>query len=292
MQHRISRWVGERDGLRVGHCATCEFAHLDPLPDEGELATFYRDEFWQSEKPGAVETIDAQLDWWRRVWDLWLTEARRVSFGGATTLLDLGAGHGHFVRHATDRGWDASGVEPNDVARRYAVETLGVRMIEVGEAGLPADVGADVVSATWVLEHLHDPEGFLGDLAFRADVLVLAAPNEFTEVQIAADKVAAVRNWWVHRTHVNYFTKDSLKSLFRRTGWIPVTWYGTFPMETFISAGQDYIGTAGLGPQLHQQVREDELDFTDEQFRKDYIDRGKSGTGRDLIAVCKSEWVR
>jgi 2-polyprenyl-3-methyl-5-hydroxy-6-metoxy-1,4-benzoquinol methylase len=73
-------------------------------------------------------------------------------------LLDLGCYCGLLLDLARARGWDATGVEPEETARRYAAEHLGLNVFSgtLDQAAFPLD-SFDVIVSLQVFEHLLDP---------------------------------------------------------------------------------------------------------------------------------------
>jgi 2-polyprenyl-3-methyl-5-hydroxy-6-metoxy-1,4-benzoquinol methylase len=79
-------------------------------------------------------------------------------------LLDVGCGNGDFLRTAVSVGWQVAGVEPDSEAREVAgaggVEVRGSLHDWNDAAGL-----FDYVTASHVIEHVHDPDEFLSEVA-------------------------------------------------------------------------------------------------------------------------------
>jgi len=104
--------LGERDGLRVIDCAACGFAHLETLPNGASLIEFYRSDFWQKYKAGALDRLLAQYDWWLETYGGWLELVERHVKG--RRLFDVGCGYGFLMEAAREMNWNADGIEPND----------------------------------------------------------------------------------------------------------------------------------------------------------------------------------
>ncbi len=77
-------------------------------------------------------------------------------------LLDVGCGNGNFLSIMQKLGWEVWGVEPDPQAAKIAQELLRDTIIigTLEPAGFP-DNSFDVITAVHVLEHLHQPLGFL-----------------------------------------------------------------------------------------------------------------------------------
>lgn len=86
-------------------------------------------------------------------------------------ILDIGAGRGDFLVDAVRRGFDAEGIELNPAyiaqAHGHAKEAgVSITIREgVGEALPYEDATFDFVNASELLEHVHDPDGILKEIA-------------------------------------------------------------------------------------------------------------------------------
>ena len=140
------------------------------------------------------------------------------------------------------------------------------------------------------MEHLPKPFDFLSWARAHlapGGVLLLAVPNEWTITQYQANQLATLKNWWVHPTHLNYWSSATLYGMLGRAGFRVVDCIGTFQVEDMILKGYDYPGNEKLGDELHAKVREAELSMQRE-FRISAQKQGAlMGQGRDLVVVCK-----
>lgn len=251
--HR-GRRLAERDGYAVIDCGACGWAHLDPLPDEAQLARMYAERYYEQESPGWLEKDRSE----RAYWDLEHADklADWAALLGAETgeLLDVGCSGGLLIEHAVERGWRAWGVEPSALAVAEC-RRLGLEVVEGRYQDLDLDAAVDVVHAKLVLEHLHDPRGFVA-WARRAlrpgGVLTIQVPNEFNALQLQARAALDLEPWWVAPPfHLNYLSFDSLERLLADGGLEPAGRDATYPMEWFLLAGEDYVRDGGLGAACH-----------------------------------------
>jgi SAM-dependent methyltransferase len=134
-------------------CGRCGLLYRDPLPPPSD------------DGPGDPEA-------WARIeervgsrraphFERFLAEA-----GPPGRLLDVGCGPGFFLRLAAGAGWDATGLDPDPAAVRYATERLGVQArvgVLAGGAVPPASV--DLVTLWNVLECVADPVSLLRQVA-------------------------------------------------------------------------------------------------------------------------------
>jgi len=194
----------------IVRCAACGHGQLARLPGEAELAAAYGD---------AVSDALAEEEAGQRITARGLLERLEgVRTPGA--LLELGCWFGFLLAEARERGWaPVIGVEPSRFAAAEARERLGldVRTGDLLAADLPAGRFRAVVLAD-ALEHLRAPADTLGRVAglLAPDgVLMLTMPD-------AGSRVARVlgRRWWsVLPTHLQYFTRTSVRRLLSRCGY-------------------------------------------------------------------------
>lgn len=168
-------------------CRHCGTVQQPALPSAGELAELYRgmtDDDYLSEEEGRRATAERLLD----------LIAKHV---GAGALLDVGCGHGLLLDEARRRGYEVTGLELSEGARRHAREQLG---LEVRDASLEEFAGADqedryqIVVLADVLEHLDDPVAGLRAcrrLLAPGGVLCVVTPDVSAPLARLAGK-----RWW------------------------------------------------------------------------------------------------
>lgn len=193
----------------IVRCPRCGHRQLAHPPAEGILADAYAEaaaEDYLAEEAGQRETA-------RRV--LAVLE-RRIRPG---RLLEIGCWVGFLLDEARSRGWTVQGVEPSRFAARHAREVLGLDVAnqDLLSAALPLE-SYDAVVLGDVLEHLTDPAAALrrlSSLLAPAGVLVLILPDAGSRLA----RLMGARWWSVIPTHVQYFTRASLRRLLADLGW-------------------------------------------------------------------------
>lgn len=194
----------------IFRCATCGHMQLDPMPDEAVLGAAYaqaESDDYIREEPGQRQNARLALE-------------RIASYSGAPgRLVDLGCWVGALLVEAKQRGWQPVGVEPSDFASEYARQhySLNVLTADVLTAPLPPS-SFDAVTMGDVIEHLAAPGAALDrirELLTPGGILWLALPDAGS---LAAR--AFGRRWWsVIPTHVQYFTRQSMRVLLDRHGF-------------------------------------------------------------------------
>jgi 2-polyprenyl-3-methyl-5-hydroxy-6-metoxy-1,4-benzoquinol methylase len=144
---------------------------------------------------------------------MWLAAARRGR------LLDVGCGNGSFLAHMKDLGWDVKGVERDPVAANAGRSEFGldITTAPLEEANLPSNT-FDVITASHVLEHVHDPVGFLrecGRLLRRGGAIVVVTPNSRS---LGSRWFGSSWRGWEVPRHFFVFTPMTLRTCAERAG--------------------------------------------------------------------------
>lgn len=213
--------LAELDGLdmsyRVARCASCGFVFADQLPSPATYASYYRSLSKYDIAPGSAG----------------LSVADRLRCDAAVAMLrphtkpdariaDLGCGSGMLLGALRAAGWShLAGIDPAPGASRQASQQFKLDCVRCGtlnQAATLLDLAAmDVICLTGVLEHL--PQ-------VREDLEALAAAiGHDTRILV---EVPALERFAHHAfephgefslEHIQYFSAESLKSLFAGLGF-------------------------------------------------------------------------
>jgi len=220
-------------------CVDCGhvFIAKQPLPEalfssfeeEEDLSVFYVD-------PNTLEMrmrdiIQPKLDW---MLDVYQRHVGRKP----TSILDVGAGGGHFVAGCQQAGLKAEGLELSSTSVRFAREALGVKLQHGNYLDQIIETGRfDLLTFWGLLEYAPDPAAFFrsarqqlqpdcGMLIVevpRSDSFCLAVQEQFRETI------------WRHAmpdSHMNLYSDASLATLLHDNGFKPVAaWY--FGMDIY-----------------------------------------------------------
>lgn len=116
----------------------------------------------------------------------------------------------------------------------------------------------------------------------------MRVPNDFTELQICAQKKTVRRQWWVAiPDHVNYFNCESIAHLVESRGFKVLKMITDFPMELFLLMGDNYINNPQIGSECHKKRVKFELSISHTLRRKLYQNLANVGVGRDITLWAK-----
>lgn len=226
-------------GVAYNRCGECGHVFVGSQPDRKVLLEV----FAESEGHAAAYTNPQQVEF--RLAEIikpkvdWMVQAYRRQYGrDPRTVVDVGAGGGHFVEACRRAGMAVEGYEVSKASRRFAKEVFGIELRD--EDFLAPDAGFtpfDIVTFWGLLEYTPAPRHYL-EAAHRRlkgveGMLVLEVPRFDclgTAIQtLCPDTVARHLD---PTSHVNCFSDSSLAAALVATGFGPVAaWY--FGMDAY-----------------------------------------------------------
>lgn len=151
------------------------------------------------------------------------------------SVIDVGAGGGHFLAGAKRGGMQVEGYEKSRASRAFAREAFGLELRDddfLAGAGTPAEL----ITFWGLLEYVAQPRDFIAAARSRlaADgMLVVEVPRvDSLGTRLQAMPGAVVARHMDPTTHVNGFTDESLCTALVEEGFMPVAaWY--FGMDAY-----------------------------------------------------------
>lgn len=145
-----------KDGYQILHCRACDLRFLAHTPSADELAELYSDRYFTEGKTGYPDYIKDERTHRRQARRYLARLGRFHAAPGA--LLDVGCAAGFFLDEARQRGWDVTGCDISEYARRHAEGVLGLRVVCAPFLEAPlAPSSFDLITLFNVLEHLPQP---------------------------------------------------------------------------------------------------------------------------------------
>jgi len=255
--------VGGYDAIA---CEACGFVHVVPLPDESELASIYKENYYAETKPDYLVRAREDDPWARLSFDDRLDLLTSHLPASRRRLLDIGSGPGFFAQRAIERGFATEGIDPSRQACAHA-RSLDVPVTEgfYDDEAVKKLGTFDAITLTNMLEHVADPIALLTRASkslSSGGLICVTVPNDYNQLQETLRRGVGLKPWWVAPPHhLNYFTFSSLSNLLSRVGFKELARSTSFPMELFALMGDIYIGDDALGRACHKKRVNFDLSF-------------------------------
>lgn len=204
-----------KEDFQIVSCGTCGFHFTNPVPEESKIGAYYQSEDYishSSTNKGLINKIYLRVR--KHTLKQKLKLISRLSKG--KHLLDIGAGTGHFLNTCKSAGWNALGLEPDDGARKFAKENLGLDMQPTDDLKNLPDQSRDVITMWHVLEHVYHLNRDITEIVrvLKDDgVLIVAVPN------MSSYDAKKYKEYWAAYDvpiHLYHFQPEDIKRLFAK----------------------------------------------------------------------------
>ncbi len=163
----------------IFRCKDCGFLFTQDTPTPASIGQYYESDDYQPHRSqsGLMPFVYRSVRYLMFRWKLSLIKHYHTSSG---TILDVGAGSGHFLAYMHRKGWKTMGCEQSHFAREFARERY--HLLLDGEV-MKCDYSSkhfDVITAWHAIEHIHDLHGLwkcFGRWSKTDGLLVIAVPN-------------------------------------------------------------------------------------------------------------------
>ncbi len=203
----------------IWECVDCSLRFTQDVPDENSIGEYYKSENYISHTNTSKGFIN-QL--YQTVRKGTLRQKRKLIYkvtGKAKgTLLDIGSGTGAFVNEMQTHGWNVTGLEPDEDARKVAKESFQSDLKSTDELFRLPENYFDAITLWHVLEHVHELHKYLErfkTLLKQDGRLTIAVPN-YTSFD-----ASAYREYWAAYDvprHLYHFSPASMKTLIEKKG--------------------------------------------------------------------------
>jgi 2-polyprenyl-3-methyl-5-hydroxy-6-metoxy-1,4-benzoquinol methylase len=197
----------------------CSLRFTQDVPDRYSIGQYYKSENYISHTNTSKGLIN---NLYQIVRKKTLRQKRKlichISGKKKGTLLDVGSGTGAFVNEMQLSGWNVTGLEPDEDARRVAKENFQCDVMGIDDLFNLPENKYDVITLWHVLEHVHDLQAYLQQFKkiLRQDGrLVIAVPN-YTSFDASVYK----EYWAAYDVprHLYHFSPNSMKLLITKNG--------------------------------------------------------------------------
>lgn len=251
-------------GGHYHQCADCDHCFIINRPTEGALEHFYasNSHFASTYTDPRLTEVRVQQVAWPKA--RWMVEQFTRRYGREPrSVLDVGAGGGHFVHACRQLGLHAEGIELSEASRAFCRERFGFELhaVDFLNAQEPF-THVDLITFWTVLEHVPSPLRLLArahQLLADRDTLVVAEVPRWSCLTTAIQQrfPHAVVRHLDPLAHIHCFTDSSLITAFETSGFAPVAaWY--FGMDSYelmmqlsyLLSGSGRLVTEELAPHI------------------------------------------
>lgn len=206
--------------LNVLQCPSCGLVFLCPKPSEEALRDYYASDAYRNMYKDPTDPAEFHQRY-RLGENIWRIKRIRNLINEKMDVLEIGAATGFFIEGIKDKVKSVAGIEPHDEFRNYAQEELGLDMYSDLKAARKAGLRYDIAFMFHVLEHIHDPKGFLINLKrlLKRDGKVYIEVPNVKDVLISLFKVPAFGSFYWNYAHLFYFSPETLKLLLQSAGY-------------------------------------------------------------------------
>lgn len=225
--------TASQEYFEIFHCSNCQVRFTQNAPSEATIGEYYKSENYISHTDTSKGVINRL---YQTVRNISLNQKRKLL--EKTTglekgnLLDVGSGTGYFASTMKKAGWNVTGLEPNEGARKVAQQAHSLDLLPVTELfSLPPN-NFDAITLWHVLEHVHDVKKYVA--AFKRLLtgngkLFIAVPN-----YTSYDAKSYGSDWAAYDVprHLYHFTPKTMQWLMKNEGLkiieIKPMWFDSF----------------------------------------------------------------
>lgn len=200
-------------------CSDCSFVFTQDIPSQEEIGPYYASQNYISHsntQKGLVNNL------YHKVRKITLASKRKMIVAetgiAKGSLLDVGCGTGAFLNEMKTAGWNITGLEPDETARKNAQELFGIQTKPSPELFSLPEGSYDAITMWHVLEHVHQLHEYveqLKKLLKPGGKLLIAVPN-----YTSYDAGKYQRFWAAYDVprHLYHFSPASMRVLMEKHG--------------------------------------------------------------------------
>ena len=149
----------------IVECTDCTLRFTQDVPDSNSIGPYYKSENYISHSNTSKGFIN---NLYQSIRKKTLKQKRKLieKTTGLKTgkLLDVGSGTGAFASEMKQAGWQVTGLEPDEDARKVAVQINNVELNNINLFYELPENNFDAITMWHVLEHVHDLQGYIAKL--------------------------------------------------------------------------------------------------------------------------------
>ncbi len=274
-----------RETFKIVQCDNCGFRFTNPRPDEKEIGKYYQSEEYISHSDTRRGLVNVLYQIVRNhTINQKVKLINRISLNSefqAPNLLDIGCGTGEFLNACKESGWQITGIEPSEIARKNAEQKYNIiplpqeKLFEINEKKF------NVITLWHVLEHIYQLDKTIeqiGKILSDDGVLVVAVPNCNS---FDAKKYGVYWSAWDLPRHIYHFTKKDIEKKFNKYGIrlkevIPMkfdSYYVSLLSEKYKNGSTNLLSGFWNGLKSNLMAKENETGFSSQIY---ILQRNKS----------------
>jgi len=229
----VKDYTVSHEQFEIWECENCTLRFTQNVPEENAIAAYYQSENYISHSDtneGLVNKL------YHKVRTRTLTNKRKLveqlTGKKAGSILDVGCGTGAFLHTMQLAGWQITGLEPDEIARKKAQELYQLNLESSEKLFLLPAKSFDAITLWHVLEHvhaLHDYIDQLKKLLKPGGKLFIAVPN-----YTCYDESIYKEFWAAYDVprHLYHFSPKAMKTLLEmhamKVDFMKPMWYDSF----------------------------------------------------------------
>ncbi|MBC8266170.1 MAG: class I SAM-dependent methyltransferase [Flavobacteriales bacterium] len=207
-----------KENFTIVSCSKCNFTFTNPRPTDENLGKYYVSEKYISHtntSKGLFERLYQIVRKYAILQKLKLVQKHSKS----KNHLDIGCGTGEFLNACKNIGFKTRGIEPSEIARLQAINNYNLEVSENTDLNQFNDNSFETITMWHVLEHvpnLNETIEQFSRILEKNGTVIIAVPNlKSWDANYYKEYWAA----WDVPIHLWHFSKNSIRSLFKKHGF-------------------------------------------------------------------------
>jgi SAM-dependent methyltransferase len=194
--------------------------YVNPQPNDEEINNIYNEDYFSGGYDFGRQKLDYVLDdKIFKIFPQFIINLLNKKLPKKGKLLDIGCATGYLLETARDSGWEISGIEISEYARKIAEKKLNISIHNsLGDLKIKENY-FDVITALEVIEHVTDPSRLLMEIRpyiKNGGLLVITTPNLKN-----SELYKSFLDWEcvLPPVHLSYFSIKTITKMLEKNGY-------------------------------------------------------------------------